>query len=352
MLLIDDATPRDARALIGMHTPAARWVVGVYLVCIAFALLAVTPRTVPAIAAMIVGLVITGSATVALIAVRGDPLPRMAATAMAAAPGVSCAIILAGCGRDLPSPVSGWSHGIGTMVLAFMCVRGRTGSAWCGMVLMISVYIARATLVGLGPLTNIGNVLVDLGPLAMATVFSLTLRPGAKLVFDLRDAGERRTAELAAAEAAGVERDAQLRELDRLARPLLDRIAAGDDLDDADRLACRLLEAQLRDRLRAPGLDEPAIADAARSARARGVEVVLLDDSGGSADLDDTARARVSSAVVAALESTRSGDVRVRLLPPGRAAAASVIVRDGPDVQRLDLDETGRQMHRTTGSSD
>ncbi|MBE7162593.1 MAG: hypothetical protein INR72_15245 [Williamsia herbipolensis] len=350
MLLIDDATPRDARALIGMHTPAARWVVGVYLACIAFALLAVTPRTVTAIAAMIVGLAITGSATVALIAVRGDPLPRMAATAMASAPGVSCAIILAGCGRDLPAPVSGWSHGIGTMVLAFMCVRGRTGSAWCGMALMLAVYVARFSLLGEGPLDNIGNVLIDLGPLVMATVFSLTLRPGAKLVFDLRDAGKRRSAELAAAEATSLERDAQLRELDRLARPLLDRIAAGEHLDDDDRLACRLLEAHLRDRLRAPGLDDPAIADAARSARARGVEVVLLDDSGGPDGLDVGARARVTDAVVQALASTHSGDVRVRLLPPGRAAAASVIVRDESGVRRLDLDDSGRQMRRATAS--
>lgn len=350
MLLIDDATPRDARALIGMHTPAARVVVGVYLVCIAVALLSVTPRTPLALSAMVVGLLITGSATVALLVVPGDPLPRPAATVMAAAPGVSCAIILAGCGRDLPAPVSGWSHGIGTMVLAFMCVRGRTGSAWCGMALMVAAYVARSVLLGLGPLTNIVNVLIDLGPLAMATVFSLTLRPGAKLVFDLRDAGRRRSAELAAARATSLERDAQLRELDRLARPLLDRIAAGDDLDDADRLACRLLEAQLRDRLRAPGLDLPAIADAARSARARGVEVVLLDDSGGADALDEAARTRVVDAVVGALDSTRTGDVRVRLLPPGRAAVASVIVRDDAGVTRLDLDGTGRRMHRATAS--
>ncbi|MGZ8177006.1 hypothetical protein ACXVUM_03680 [Williamsia sp. SKLECPSW1] len=348
MLLIDDETPRDARALIGMHTPAARIVVGIYLTCIVFALLWVVPKTLMATSAMVVGLFVVGSATVALLAVPGDPLPRLAATAMASAPGVSCAVILAGCGRDLPSPVSGWSHGIGTMVLAFMCVRGRTGSAWIGMALMVGVYIARSTLVGLAPLDHIDNVLVDLGPLAMATVFSLTLRPGAKLVFDLRDAGERRSAELAAAEATGLERDAQLGELDRLVRPMLDRIAAGDVLDDDDRTVCRLLEAQLRDRLRAPGLDVPAVADAARAARARGVEVVLLDDSRGPDALDPAVWERVVGIVVETLDGAGSGDVRVRLLPSGRAAIASVTVRDEAGGRRLDLDETGQKMRRAT----
>ncbi|GAA2064239.1 hypothetical protein [Williamsia deligens] len=342
MLLIDETTPRDARALIGMHTPAARLVVGIYLVCIIVALLYVVPKHPITVIAMVAALTIAASATIALLAVRDDPLPGWTASAMAAAPATACALILGACGRDVPAPVSGWSHGIGTMVLAFMCVRGRTGRAWVGMAAMVAVYMVHSTLVGDGPLHRIDNVLIDLGPLVMATVFSLTLRPGAKLVFDLRDAGRRRSAELAAAQAAGAERDAQLRELDRLVRPMLNRIAAGDHLDDVDRTTCRLLEAHLRDRLRAPGLDTPAIADAARAARARGVEVILLDDSGMPDAFTPDARAHVTDAVVDALVDAVDGDVRVRLLPPGRAAAASVIVHDHGGVRRLDLDSDGR----------
>lgn len=236
------------------------------------------------------------------------------------------------------------------MVLAFLCVRGRTVSAWIGMGAMISVYMVRAALLDSGPLADIASVLTDVAPLMMATVFSLTLRPGAKLVFDLRDAGERRSAELAAAEATTSERDAQLRELDRLARPLLDRIAAGEHLDDADRMACMLLEAHLRDRLRAPGLDVPTIADAARAARARGVEVVLLDDSEAAEPLVGAARDRVTTAVVEALDTTDTGDVRVRMLPAGRAATASVIVDSGTGIRRLDLDENGNPVRREPAS--
>ncbi|MBE7195301.1 MAG: hypothetical protein INR66_22840, partial [Gordonia polyisoprenivorans] len=168
MTTVDLSAPRDARALIGMHTPAARVVVAVYLACVAFAMLATVPHTPQAIIAMVLGLLIIGSATVALLLVPGDPLPRPITAALACAPAVACAVILSG-GPDLPPPTTGWAHGIGTMVLFFMCVRGRTGTAWVGMALMVSVYVVRSAILGLPPLQHIDNVLIDLGPLVMAT---------------------------------------------------------------------------------------------------------------------------------------------------------------------------------------
>ena len=46
-------------------------------------------------------------------------------------------------------------------------------------------------------------------------------------------------------------------------------------------MEARLLEAELRDEIRAPFFTGTAVVDAARRARGRGVEVLLLDDRGG-----------------------------------------------------------------------
>src|SRR5690606_40103107 len=110
-------------------------------------------------------------------------------------------------------------------------------------------------------------------------------------------------------------------ELDKVARPILERIAGGADLDPAERRECRLLEAELRDRLRAPELATEEIGRAARVARARGVEVVLLDD-GGFADVPDAVREQVVELAVAELTRAESGTVTVRVLPPGRSMLA------------------------------
>ena len=68
-------------------------------------------------------------------------------------------------------------------------------------------------------------------------------------------------------------------------------------MDSTEKLACELLEAQLRDSLRAPGFQKNHVIDAVRAARNRGVEVVLLDDhgmDGANADVRD----RIHSSIV------------------------------------------------------
>ena len=64
----------------------------------------------------------------------------------------------------------------------------------------------------------------------------------------------------AAAQAAALrERDAQLGRLDDDTRDMLERIAAGEEFTAADVHRCRLIQARLRDGIRAPSLDAPEL---------------------------------------------------------------------------------------------
>ncbi len=60
--------------------------------------------------------------------------------------------------------------------------------------------------------------------------------------------------------------------------PLLNRIAAGHDMSDAERAACRRTELGLRDRLRHPALVSAPVLRAVDTARRRGVEIGIQAD--------------------------------------------------------------------------
>lgn len=337
-----DSGPRDVRALLGMHTVGARFVLAAYVACMAYVCLTST-EGISSIWPPIVAIVALAGAAIALISAPGDPLPLRWATLIAATCPLTAGLTL----WVTPSPFAvstqGWAHGATTVLLCFLCVRGRTLFAWLGLLGNLAAHSAWSVVHGTGLFGGAATVLIDVGPVAIGAVFALTIRPAARNVFELRAAGAQQVAALAARNAAAAERDQQLAELDGLARPMLDRIASGVELSADERATCELLEAHLRDRLRAPGLVTPDIADAARSARARGVEVILIDDRAAD-PLPDRARADINAEIVATLARARNGDVRVRLLPAHRAAAASIYSRGADGTDRREFDHTGAEM--------
>ncbi len=337
-----DSGPRDVRALLGMHTVGARFVLGAYLGCMAYVSLS-SQEGMGALWPSLLAILALAVAAVVLISAPGDPLPLRWATLIAAACPLTAGLTL----WVTPSPFAvstqGWAHGATTVLLCFLCVRGRTMFAWLGLLGNLAAHSVWSIVHGNGVFGAASTVLIDIGPVAIGAVFALTIRPAAATVFELRAAGAQQAAELAARNAAAAERDQQLAELDRLARPMLDRIASGAELTDAERNTCELLEAHLRDRLRAPGLVTPDIADAARSARARGVEVILIDDRAAT-PLTGAARSTIHTHIVTTLARAGSGDVGVRLLPAHRAATASIYVRDADGTDRREFDHSGAEM--------
>ncbi|MEK8069394.1 hypothetical protein [Rhodococcoides navarretei] len=331
---------QDIRDLLSMKSTAA------YAVAVFFVLACAVCATAtldgvssvwPEYAAV---LVFTGAVAV-LLGAAGDPLSVRATALLTVSGPVAAAFVFA----VLPVPLTGslqtWPLGMSVVIYTFMCVRGRTLAAWLGLALTMSVAIGWAVVTGQGFLYGLSFSAINIAPLLMATFFAFTIRPLAAAIFELRRQSTVRIASQAAAAAVLEERDARLASLDALARPLLQRIADGPDPTDEEILACRLLEAELRDTLRARGLVKPDLILAARSARARGVEVMMLDDRTPDA-LDDDARDRIVAAASSALDAAEAGAVTVRLLPPGRTVAATILLDDlGDGTQRVEYDEAG-----------
>ncbi|MBH0118545.1 hypothetical protein M1M07_24010 [Rhodococcus sp. HM1] len=335
----------DIRDLLGMRTPAAWALVALYAVtCVLLAVDAAPDAG--AIWPLIPAAGVCIAAAVALVAVPGDPMPLGPSIALASSGVVSCGFVLLAGPLPMPDLSPLWTVGLSKIIFSFMCVRGRVALAWLGYVLMFATAI-----VGAGEAGEVGFVVVAINaaPVLMGTVFAYMIRPVVRSIYELREQSTQRIAAEAAASAMIEERDAQLDRLDELARPLLERIASGSELDDAERLECLVLEARLRDTVRAPMLQNPALVEEVAAARRRGVDVVLLDDHGMD-DAEPAVRDRVQGAIADELAAVTDGSVTVRVLPPGRATMVSVLV-SGESVRRAEFGPDGNRRDRTVGSS-
>ena len=103
------------------------------------------------------------------------------------------------------------------------------------------------------------------------------------------------------------------------------------------RIEAQLLEARLRDDLRARCFRLTDVTRAAHDARARGVHVELLDD--GALDAAPASlRERVFTRTVHALAQASDGAVVVRVWPPGRELVATVVTSPaGAPATRLEI---------------
>ncbi|GAB91027.1 hypothetical protein [Gordonia rhizosphera] len=340
----------DVRDLLGMRQPGAWFVLGAFLLA-TWVAIAYTFSGVSSIWPVIIaGLVISASA-VAIMQVPGDPIPPWTTVALAASGPVACALAVSVSPAEWATSVLlVWAHGGAVAVYCFMCVRGRLAAPWVGLIGEAVVFAIWAQTIGQSSVgIVVAVVAIDAAPLTMATLFSFTLRPTAKAVFALRAQTITQVGRLSAESAAAEERASQVRTLDHLARPMLERIASGEELSAEERRECALLEAHLRDRLRAPlmstlDLDEPAY-----RARTQGVEVVFIDDSRPDVTVADTEAQidpRVASAVsglaTTVLDEADEGQIYVRVSPPDRPIAASVLHRraDGSSI-RSEIDQSG-----------
>lgn len=222
-------------------------------------------------------------------------------------------------------------------VLPFLAIRGRLAFAWFS-VLLTGIVIAVVCQGYMDSLALAGTA-APLGSMAGASALTLLLRPAHRTLLELRDAATARAATEATIVARRDESSRQLARLDAIAAPALARIATGEPLDEAAREECRLLEAELRDGLRAPQL-APELAASARAARARGVDVLLLDDGGFTA-VPDAARDTVLELAITELATPDADAVTIRVLPPRRRLLATVLVA-GPELdRRVEVDAQG-----------
>jgi hypothetical protein len=137
------------------------------------------------------------------------------------------------------------------------------------------------------------------------------------------------------------ESNAKLRELARVARPLLQRIAAPEPLSRKEVDRCVRQAHQLRDHLRGIGLVHPLVDPAAEAARRRGVKVVMFDDDGMN-EVEEEIRHRVLRTIAEELDRARNGSIAVRIVPPGRMKLATVVAHSDTNVRRVEFDLAGR----------
>lgn len=248
--------------------------------------------------------------------------PVRLALLVAAGPVLATAIISWEMPRDAWPGYTSWHIGAATMVLFILALRGRVAIAWISFILVAALTLLWAVDVGQGLM--VGFVLVDrnAGVLLIGSLFAVAIGRLAGRISDLVAEEWSRAASVAAAQVALAERGDGLARLERMALPFLRRVADGADPAELQQEAV-VLEGQLRDQVRAGALAGP-LADAVTSARARGVDVALLDDS--RAAPPDHLLSDLAVFVRDRLQRMTDGRLVVRLLPPGRESRATVLV--------------------------
>ncbi|CAH0152485.1 sensor histidine kinase [Microbacterium sp. Bi121] len=212
-----------------------------------------------------------------------------------------------------------WPFVGASLVLGMLCFRGRPVAA-LALLVPITVLMVLSTVPGPYPEARAGAaravVIVAAAAALAVSVYVLGRHLDRDRASALRASSDR--AWLAEVTARAREKVARL---DETVGPLLNRIAEGTPLTDAEIRQCLVHEGRLRDGYRAGRLDCPKVADAAARARARGVDVVLIDDV-IDREIDGERLERLRSWLVVELDRA-VGSFIARILPAGRDALAT-----------------------------
>jgi hypothetical protein len=238
---------------------------------------------------------------------------------------------------NLANPASpgyaNWHMGAMTFVLLVLALRGRPKQAWLGYGIFASIEILSTFYTDLTLIAAITDIARQAATLLIGSLFAMLLRRASRTITAIQETQLSRAAARAATAAATGERERQVARLERDARPALDRILSGVELTAEEREGFALLEAGLRDGIRAAGFSSEALAAETREARARGLQVVLLDDRGS--ELDDDERAVVELAVIDQLRASAEGTITARLSPYERDEIATIVVDEGGVYRRV-----------------
>ncbi|MCZ4521612.1 hypothetical protein O4220_24090 [Rhodococcus ruber] len=312
--------------LIGITSRWSIAVAAIFLLCAAVATVAsITAGMDPA--AAIGSLTVLAAGIWIVITVDGDPLNRRWAGACALTAPVQIVLAATGLSEPIGDPLrNAAALSGGLVVCAFLCARGSAGWAWTGHLASCALYTAWTLRAGLDAESASQVVIPAVAVMTAATVFAALLRPAAREVFSLRAAQTVRAAERAAAVASIHEHRRQTARLDDLARPALGHLTEHPSPNSDDKQVLVLLEARLRDGIRARTLDTPALTEAVWDARARGVAVILLDD-GALDGCTPEITLRLHHSIVEHLQAARSGTtMTVRITPPRRPHLATITV--------------------------
>lgn len=317
----DPAEPVPTAAMVsGVGTSTALgfllfvWCAGIATVVLSWPTLRHPVPVVLAMAWMLVGLV--------AVTRPGASVPFATALVIASVPGVASAAALVQ--LDAVPVGQVWLVQMGGNLAGLLAVRGRVALACAALAVQLVVVAVWAV-----PRDLLGGaaamIVLPVAATMVGVAWNRILERGIAATMAYRQAHVRSAVERAATQLATERATARLRQITDLARPLLEQLAAGRPADPGLREDCRIAEATVRDRVRAPGLAVEPVGSACVRARRRGIEVLLLDDGDEGRPVPQQTLAEVAAAV----ELARSGRVTVRVNPPGRRVAVTVLVDEG-----------------------
>lgn len=247
------------------------------------------------------------------------------------------AVIMAGWhARPWPSN-HGWVLAFAVLALSLLLFRGLYLLALACFVVLTGSFLLGCAVAG----ADVGRIVVEYIPYQVSCFLFAVVASGAmrlteaRVVRAAREAGLERTRRLVRT-VEQHERERLLDEVVEIAGPVLEELAVCEVIDDDLRVRCVVLEARLRDRIRAPRLvRDETLAGATDSARRRGAVVLLMDDSttfpepGAAPAAGELAEAAVSPALrreaLRVLATAGAGDrVVVRLCPAHTTARATI----------------------------
>ena len=218
---------------------------------------------------------------------------------------------------------SAWSSGGLALICYGLLMRQRPGLAWSGMGILVATAGLWAMTTGRPLLLAFTLMLGHIVGLSLWHIVIWRCRIDIEKLVEIESRNAELQAERRAHEVSDTTMVRIITAAKRRATPLLQRFTNGGSLTAEMRREAALLEAELRDEARAPFFTGTPVVPAARAARERGVDVLLLDDRGAAATLPEEARAKVIARAVETLENAKGGRVVIRLSPPGRSELAS-----------------------------
>ena len=239
-----------------------------------------------------------------------------------------------------------WCTGAGNDLSCGLLMRGRPVYAWAGS--------AATTLATAYWVISTGRPLFMIFTYMLGHYFTLASWHGVAHLSTRATtqiaASQRETARLQAQQRAHEEADritiSRMASVRQRVTPLLTQIADGRAPTSELRSQAYLLEAELRDEIRAPFFTGTSIVTSAQAARRRGTEVILLDDSGDTTAIDDRTRANAVNYVTKLLDLTQSNRVVIRLNPPRRPTLLTIVTDD----TRYRLDRQGELIAEGMGA--
>lgn len=132
----------------------------------------------------------------------------------------------------------------------------------------------------------------------------------------------------------------EMSEIGAIAAPLLRAVADGTALDEPLHRELAVAEAAIRDRIRSPGFQYPALVEAITGFRSRGGRLLLLGDSA------EPVGSAVAEALVGVVSGLAGGDVTIRELPSNRSGAVTVRVADASGTELITFADDGTMVKR------